>query len=222
LAHLNTPALMANGESVLTSGDDGIFPRGIVVGQAGIAPDQQWRVRLASNSAPIDFVRVIPPSNFPPPLDPVTPPPLDAPPMAAVPSVASLGAILPLAPGAAAVPTSATPQAIAAAQTDLARKVAAQAQQTQALNKKLLSERDAAVDAARRAEAARAAAVRQAAAVTARTSSNSRTSAPAIARPKTSDANDVPVAPSALTAPEAPSQPKAAPVPAPSVEGPTK
>lgn len=116
LAHLNTPTLMRDGERVMTSGDDGIFPRGLAVGQAGIAPDKQWRVRLASNAAPIDFVRLIPPSNFPPPVDAVSAPALAPPPAgtAAVPS--PQGGVLPLAPGAAGVPSAATPEAIRAAQ----------------------------------------------------------------------------------------------------------
>jgi rod shape-determining protein MreC len=161
LSHLNTPALMQDGERVMTSGDDGIFPRGIAVGQAGIAPDKQWRVRLASNTMPIDFVRLIPPSNFPPPLEPVTPPPLAAPPIGTsetvgVPSSgAVLGAVLPLAPGSASLPTAATPEAIRAAQSDLLRKTTLQAQEASARTRKLEAERDAAREAARRADAAR-------------------------------------------------------------------
>ncbi|GIU67571.1 rod shape-determining protein MreC [Candidatus Phycosocius spiralis] len=117
LAHLNTPILMRDGERVMTSGDDGIFPRGIAVGQAGIAPDRQWRVRLASSNSPIDFVRVIPPSNFPPPLDPVTPPILPPSPREHGSTSSVQGAVLPLAVGAAAVPSAPTPEAIRAAQT---------------------------------------------------------------------------------------------------------
>jgi rod shape-determining protein MreC len=227
LAHLNTPALMRDGERVMTSGDDGIFPRGIAVGQAGIAPDQQWHVRLASNASPIDFVRLIPPSNFPPPLDPVTPPPLTAPPEGASQSVSVLGGLLPLAPGAAPVPTAATPEAIRAAQTELARKTAAQAEANQALTKKLLAERDAAREAARRAEAARVAAEKLA--TERRTSPSPRREAASRATQETPatlrqtkklDPNSVPIAPSALNPAQA--EPKKAPEPAPVVEGPTK
>jgi rod shape-determining protein MreC len=227
LAHLNTPALMQDGERVITSGDDGIFPRGIAVGQAGIAPDQLWHLRLASNASPVDFVRLIPPSNFPPPLDPVTPPPLTAPPEGASAAVSVLGGVLPLAPGAAAVPTAATPEAIRAAQTELARKTAAQAEANQALTKKLLAERDAAREAARKAEAARVAAERLAAERRGTPSPRRETASKATSesstpqRPaKKMDPNSVPIAPSALNTGS--SEPKKAPEPAPNIEGPTK
>jgi rod shape-determining protein MreC len=225
LAHLNTPTLMQDGERVMTSGDDGIFPRGIAVGQAGIAPDKQWRVRLASNAGPIDFVRVIPPSNFPPPLDPVTPPPLDAPPTGASVSVTIPGAtgnVMPLAPGAAPIPTAATPEAIRAAQTALVRKTAQQTLDAQNLAKKLLVERDAARAAVRKADAARLAAEQRASRSgrpaasldQPRSDTAPRSSTP----PRTAkklDPSSVPVAPSALK----PSTP--APTPAPTApEGP--
>jgi rod shape-determining protein MreC len=226
LAHLNTPALMQDGERVMTSGDDGIFPRGIAVGQAGIAPDQLWHVRLASNASPIDFVRLIPPSNFPPPLDPITPPPLTAPPVGASPSVSVLGGVLPLAPGAAPVPSAATPEAIRAAQTELARKAALQLEANQALTKKLLAERDAAREAARKAEAARIAAERRTTSSTPKKASGSATSpassavAPSPRARKKLDPNSVPIAPSALN--PSPAVPAKAPDPAPVVEGPAK
>ncbi len=212
LAHLNTPALMQDGERVITSGDDGIFPRGIAVGQAGIAPDKLWHVRPASNAAPIDFVRLITPSNFPPPLDPITPPPLTAPPTGASPSVSVLGGILPLAPGAAPVPTAATPEAIRAAQTELARKAVLQAKANQDLTKKLVAERDAAREAARKAEAARLAAERR---------SVSASPSKSTPRPtKKLDLNNVPIAPSALA--PSPPEPKSEPTTPPVVEGPNK
>jgi rod shape-determining protein MreC len=230
LSHLNTPAIMQDGERVMTSGDDGIFPRGIAVGQAGIAPDQLWHVRLASSRTPIDFVRLIPPSNFPPPLDPVTPPPLTAPPEGASATVSVLGGLLPLAPGAAPVPTAATPEAIRAAQTDLARKAAQQAEATKALNKKLIEERDAAREAVRKSEAARLAAERRIAA-SAQTQETKSTKTKLDAPPpkrkdassppkKKLDPDAVPIAPSALN--PAPPEPKKAPDPAPVVEGPAK
>ncbi len=222
LAHLNTPALMRDGERVMTSGDDGIFPRGIAVGEAGVAPDRQWRVRLASSKAPIDFVRLVPPSNFPPPLDPVTPPPLNAPPNGASPALSAtsgLGAVLPLAPNAAQVPTAATPEAIRAAQTELTRKTALQAAAVTALNKKLIAERDAARSAVARSEVARVAAERRA---SVNQRSISAAKAPGEGRgeriAKKLDPSSVPIAPSALKskAPE-PKQPDA-----PVVEGPNK
>jgi rod shape-determining protein MreC len=144
LAHLNTPILMRDGERVMTSGDDGVFPRGIAVGQAGIAPDRQWRVRLASSNSPIDFVRVIPPSSFPPPLEPVTPPVLPAAPTEEVPAVPVEGAVMPLAMGAAAVPAAATPDAIRAAQLSRSRELeAAQAAKARIAQKRKAAEKKA-------------------------------------------------------------------------------
>lgn len=48
------------GERIVTSGDGGIFPRGLHVGLAEQDSKGQWRVRLAAASAPIDFVRILP------------------------------------------------------------------------------------------------------------------------------------------------------------------
>jgi rod shape-determining protein MreC len=214
LSHLNTPALMRDGEIVLTSGDDGLFPRGIAVGQATIAPDKQWRVRLNVTNEPVDFVRLVPPSNIPPPQDDVTAPPLDAPPIGASGSIVPsgpAGAVLPLAPGAAPIPTAATPEAIRAAQTELARKAAQQAQEARDLTKKLIAERDAAREAVRKAEQARREAEQKASRST-RVNQTSglrdqqgKTREPDLSRPqrptrpvKKLDPNSVPVAPAAL------------------------
>jgi rod shape-determining protein MreC len=154
LSHLNTPILMRDGERVMTSGDDGVFPRGIAVGQAGIAPDRQWRVRLASSNSPIDFVRIVPPSNFPPPLDPVTPPILPpAPKKEEVPATVQ-GGVMPLAAGAAAVPAAATPEAIRAAQASSSRDLEA----VQAAKARLAKKRQAAEKKAKEAAKADSAA----------------------------------------------------------------
>jgi len=47
------------GDLVLTSGDGGVLPRGITVGRVVRGVDGDWRVQLASDSAPIDFVRIL-------------------------------------------------------------------------------------------------------------------------------------------------------------------
>lgn len=48
------------GERIITSGDGGLFPRGVLVGWAEGRRNGDWRVRLASSRAPIDYVRLVP------------------------------------------------------------------------------------------------------------------------------------------------------------------
>jgi len=50
---------LREGERVVTSGDGGLFPRGIPVGTARRNGDG-WRVALAASQRPIDFVRILP------------------------------------------------------------------------------------------------------------------------------------------------------------------
>ncbi|HWU51163.1 MAG TPA: rod shape-determining protein MreC [Asticcacaulis sp.] len=47
------------GDQILSSGDGGIFPRGLPVGEAVKGVDGVWRVKLYANRAPIDFVKVL-------------------------------------------------------------------------------------------------------------------------------------------------------------------
>ena len=51
---------LREGERVVTSGDGGLYPRGVPVGVARRGGDGAWRVVLAVGRAPIDFVRLIP------------------------------------------------------------------------------------------------------------------------------------------------------------------
>ncbi len=51
---------LREGERVITSGDGGLYPRGISVGVARREGDGSWRVSLAASQQPIDFVRIIP------------------------------------------------------------------------------------------------------------------------------------------------------------------
>ncbi|HKT52936.1 MAG TPA: rod shape-determining protein MreC [Caulobacteraceae bacterium] len=47
------------GDRILTSGDGGLFPRGLPVGVAVQGFDGGWRVRLDSDDSPIDYVRIL-------------------------------------------------------------------------------------------------------------------------------------------------------------------
>ncbi len=51
---------LREGERVITSGDGGLYPRGIQVGVARRENNGAWRVALAASQQPIDFVRIIP------------------------------------------------------------------------------------------------------------------------------------------------------------------
>jgi rod shape-determining protein MreC len=51
---------LREGERVVTSGDGGLYPRGLPVGVARRGGDGQWRVALSVATRPIDFVRLIP------------------------------------------------------------------------------------------------------------------------------------------------------------------
>jgi rod shape-determining protein MreC len=47
------------GDRIVTSGDGGIFPRGLPIGRAGRTSDGNWRVVLDSDEDTLDFVKVI-------------------------------------------------------------------------------------------------------------------------------------------------------------------
>ncbi|MBR7620485.1 rod shape-determining protein MreC [Phenylobacterium sp. 20VBR1] len=59
LDYLRGKAPVKQGDRVLTSGDGGVLPRGLPVGVAVKGLDGHWRVILASDAAPIDFVRIL-------------------------------------------------------------------------------------------------------------------------------------------------------------------
>jgi rod shape-determining protein MreC len=59
LDYLRGEAPVKEGDRILTSGDGGLFPRGLPVGVAVMGLDGVWRVRLDSDFAPIDFVQVL-------------------------------------------------------------------------------------------------------------------------------------------------------------------
>ncbi|MBI1198410.1 MAG: rod shape-determining protein MreC [Phenylobacterium sp.] len=59
LEYLRGQNPVKDGDLVLTSGDGGLFPRGLPVGVAVKGLDGRWRVVLASDKAPVDFVRIL-------------------------------------------------------------------------------------------------------------------------------------------------------------------
>lgn len=115
------------GDRIVTSGDGGVLPRGLPVGSAAKGLDGRWRVVLASDSTPIDFVRILKFQDFSQLVDykplekmPVPPP--------SAPQTAVIGIALPLASPAAAAapkPTPATPAPAATAPKPAAPKAPA-------------------------------------------------------------------------------------------------
>jgi rod shape-determining protein MreC len=59
LDYLRGQAPVKEGDRVMTSGDGGVMPRGLPVGTAVKGLDGRWRVVLAADKAPIDFVRIL-------------------------------------------------------------------------------------------------------------------------------------------------------------------
>jgi len=59
LGYLRGQDPVREGDRILTSGDGGVFPRGLPVGVAAKGLDGQWRVRLDSDLTAIDFVRIL-------------------------------------------------------------------------------------------------------------------------------------------------------------------
>lgn len=106
--------VIKKGDQILTSGDGGIFPRGLPVGEADQGVDGVWRVRLYADRAPIDFVKVLLFKDFSrlpdadqllktPPVSDLLPPPALPPVNPVVPASASAGI------SSSAAVTSATP-----------------------------------------------------------------------------------------------------------------
>jgi rod shape-determining protein MreC len=59
LDYLRGQEPVRQGDRVLTSGDGGMFPRGLPIGVAVKGLDGTWRVRLDANEASIDYVRIL-------------------------------------------------------------------------------------------------------------------------------------------------------------------
>ena len=79
---------LREGERVVTSGDGGLYPRGIPVGVARRSGDG-WRVALAASQRPIDFVRILPYVGIERPEDTLVED--DGPPLSASSSFSSIG-----------------------------------------------------------------------------------------------------------------------------------
>lgn len=101
---------LRDGERVITSGDGGLYPRGIPVGVARRDGAGQWRVALAAAQRPIDFVRLLPYVGVEPPEQTVS---SDAsPPLNASSSVSVIGnATMAPPPVLAELPAAAPPRA---------------------------------------------------------------------------------------------------------------
>lgn len=56
---LESPEVVRPGDRVVSSGDGGVFPSGILVGQVAMGTDRRLRVRLAADYGRLEFLRVI-------------------------------------------------------------------------------------------------------------------------------------------------------------------
>jgi rod shape-determining protein MreC len=93
LDFVEDPSAIAAGDLVVTSGDGGIFPAGLVVGKVVLTDDKRQRVRLEADMARLEFLRVLRSHE----LDPITSaggllamPPIQGPP---APTAADLGPV---------------------------------------------------------------------------------------------------------------------------------
>jgi rod shape-determining protein MreC len=59
LEFLEEPDLVRPGDRVVSSGDGGVFPAGLLVGQVAQGPDRRLRVRLAADYQRLEFLRVL-------------------------------------------------------------------------------------------------------------------------------------------------------------------
>lgn len=77
---VEVPEAVKPGDRVISSGDGGVFPAGLLVGQVAVGPDGRQRLRLAADYERLEFLRVLrssPPEKIRAPGDligPETPP----------------------------------------------------------------------------------------------------------------------------------------------------
>ncbi|MEH7827155.1 rod shape-determining protein MreC [Gemmobacter denitrificans] len=79
LEFIDKPDLVRPGDQVVTSGDGGVLPSGLLVGQVAQGPDRRLRVILAADYERLEFLRVLRSHDLEPITDPGT---LVAPPLA--------------------------------------------------------------------------------------------------------------------------------------------
>lgn len=125
------------GDRVMTSGDGGVMPRGLPVGTAVKGLDGRWRVVLAADKTPIDFVRILLFEDFTQLVNQKelaekhVPPPTEGAqttvPAAAAPASAPPAAALAKPPATAAAPSATAPAAAKPATTAPAKPVVATA-----------------------------------------------------------------------------------------------
>jgi len=83
LDFLEDPDEVRPGDRVVTSGDGGMFPAGLLVGSVVLGTDKRLRVALSANYQRLEFLRVLRSHELTPITDPgalVTPPPVQGPP----------------------------------------------------------------------------------------------------------------------------------------------
>lgn len=59
LEFVESPELIRPGDQVVTSGDGGVFPAGLLVGHVALGPDRRFRLRLAADNERLEFLRVL-------------------------------------------------------------------------------------------------------------------------------------------------------------------
>jgi rod shape-determining protein MreC len=59
LEFLENPEQVRPGDRVISSGDGGVFPAGLLVGQAVLGTDNRLRLRLAADYERLEFLRVL-------------------------------------------------------------------------------------------------------------------------------------------------------------------
>ncbi|WP_417268805.1 rod shape-determining protein MreC [Celeribacter sp.] len=59
LEFIESPELVRPGDRVVSSGDGGVFPPGLLIGQVALGPDRRLRVALSADYERLDYLRVL-------------------------------------------------------------------------------------------------------------------------------------------------------------------